>query len=210
MNKFLILVFSILTLNLEAESQFYRFDPQHGRFTKELKDYFSPVFNEGRMQIYRLKAKMTEVEIPKGLLTNLVKIKMNEWKVIPPQQLRKMLEPTPFILSKIAELSLPRITKHLEFMTAQESRSSGSKGNKKTVSYIQKHLTDLNYQTKTHCFNPGLCNIWGLIKGQIDEYVLIEAHLDSVGKPFAGADDNASGTAVLLELARLLSTNKYK
>ena len=48
-------------------------------------------------------------------------------------QLKETLEPSPFILSKIAEISLTRVTKHLEFMTKQKSRSSGSKGNKKTV-----------------------------------------------------------------------------
>lgn len=210
MNKFLILFLSILTLNLKAAPQFYRFNPQHGEFKKELKEFFSPVFNEGRMQIYRLKKKMTDIRIPKHLLTHLVKIKMNEWKVIHPQKLKGTLEPSPFILSKIAELSLPRVTKHLEFMTNQKSRSSGSKGNKKTVNYIQKYLKEHNYKTTTHCFGPELCNVWGLTKGKVDEYVLIEAHLDSVGRPFAGADDNASGTAVLLELARLLSTGDYK
>ena len=49
--------------------------------------------------------------------------------------------------------------------------------------------------------------MWGTLKGNVDEYVLIEAHLDSVGKPFAGADDNASGAAGLLEIARILKNS---
>ncbi len=35
--------------------------------------------------------------------------------------------------------------------------------------------------------------------------MIVIAHMDSVGKDFAGADDNASGTASLLETARVLA-----
>ncbi|MCS6896259.1 MAG: M28 family peptidase [Bacteroidia bacterium] len=43
-----------------------------------------------------------------------------------------------------------------------------------------------------------------------DEYVILSAHYDHIGttskgEPYNGADDNGSGTAVLLEVARLLS-----
>jgi hypothetical protein len=59
-------------------------------------------------------------------------------------------------------------------------------------------------------------NVCGKINGQTDEYVVIGAHYDhlglgerdsmepsKVGTPHPGADDNASGTAGVLELARL-------
>jgi Zn-dependent M28 family amino/carboxypeptidase len=42
------------------------------------------------------------------------------------------------------------------------------------------------------------------------EVILTEAHFDSVGKIKAGADDNGSGTAALLEMARVLSTQNLK
>ncbi|MGE5644292.1 MAG: M20/M25/M40 family metallo-hydrolase [Acidobacteriota bacterium] len=58
-------------------------------------------------------------------------------------------------------------------------------------------------------------NIYAYLAGQTDEYVIIGAHYDHLGlgeqfsmapseagKPHPGADDNASGTAGLLELAR--------
>ena len=61
-----------------------------------------------------------------------------------------------------------------------------------------------------------LINVVGMISGKNSmlshEIILIGAHRDHFGKQagllFAGADDNASGTAVLLEMARLFSTIK--
>lgn len=58
-------------------------------------------------------------------------------------------------------------------------------------------------------------NVWGYLPGQTDEYVIIGAHYDHLGmgeqfsmapseagKVHPGADDNASGTAGVIELAR--------
>jgi hypothetical protein len=59
-----------------------------------------------------------------------------------------------------------------------------------------------------------LCNMVGLLRGSDpqlrDEYILVSAHYDHLGvaakgKIFHGANDNASGTAAVLELARALS-----
>ena len=64
---------------------------------------------------------------------------------------------------------------------------------------------------------PGtLINVLGILPGQDpnleQETIIIGAHRDHFGEQagllFAGADDNASGTAVLLEVARLLANTK--
>ncbi len=59
-------------------------------------------------------------------------------------------------------------------------------------------------------------NVVGLLEGSDenlkDEYVVIGAHLDHVGRQgeiyFPGANDNASGSAAVLELAKAFSKNK--
>ncbi|HYI92149.1 MAG TPA: M20/M25/M40 family metallo-hydrolase [Bryobacteraceae bacterium] len=64
-------------------------------------------------------------------------------------------------------------------------------------------------------------NVVGYLPGQSNEYIVIGAHYDhlgfgnesslapsQIGKVHAGADDNASGTAGLLELARLFAGRK--
>ena len=54
-----------------------------------------------------------------------------------------------------------------------------------------------------------LINVLGMIPGTGPETVIIGAHRDHFGRPggilFPGADDNASGTAVILEVARALA-----
>ncbi len=56
-----------------------------------------------------------------------------------------------------------------------------------------------------------VANVLGAVEGSGDEVVVIGAHLDHLGTDphtgeiYNGADDNASGTAVMLELARLLA-----
>ena len=54
-----------------------------------------------------------------------------------------------------------------------------------------------------------LVNVLGMLPGTGTETVIIGAHRDHFGRPggilFPGADDNASGTAVILEVARALA-----
>ncbi|MDR4493651.1 MAG: M20/M25/M40 family metallo-hydrolase [Nitrospirales bacterium] len=72
-------------------------------------------------------------------------------------------------------------------------------------------LTHLHWESR---FLPGtLTNVIGMLPGRDpklrDEIILVGAHRDHFGKQagldFPGADDNASGTAVMLELAKKLS-----
>lgn len=61
-------------------------------------------------------------------------------------------------------------------------------------------------------------NVIGFIPGSTDEYIIIGAHYDHVGIEvhegqrklmYPGADDNASGTAAVLEIARALGKMKH-
>lgn len=71
------------------------------------------------------------------------------------------------------------------------------------------HYAALHWKTTT---TEGLlANVAGLIPGAGPDTVIIGAHRDHFGQPaglfFPGADDNASGTAVMLEVARALMTS---
>ncbi len=61
---------------------------------------------------------------------------------------------------------------------------------------------------KTTLANGLLTNVVGMIPGTGPETIVIGAHRDHFGRPaglwFPGADDNASGTAIVLEVARAL------
>lgn len=66
-----------------------------------------------------------------------------------------------------------------------------------------------SFQWKTVSEEGLLINIIGMIPGSGPEVVIVGAHRDHFGRPggilFPGADDNASGTAVILEVARALT-----
>jgi len=107
--------------------------------------------------------------------------------------------------------------------TAETILQEGSKA-KKSLQALQEEIhrtgtsrsieTEAQVQLKwtSHLANGALFNIASIIRGSQpngDEAVLVGAHRDHFGHQagllFAGADDNASGTAVLLEVARVLA-----
>lgn len=58
-------------------------------------------------------------------------------------------------------------------------------------------------------------NVVGMIEGETDEYVILGAHLDHVGGQadeiyYPGANDNASGSSAVLEIARTFANSKIK
>ena len=99
------------------------------------------------------------------------------------------------------ELSLPEVQKRL---------------NERLDSH-PKDLEILAHLQWESSIQPGrLINVLGFVPGSDpvlrDETVIIGAHRDHFGRQagllFAGADDNASGTALLLEVARLFTTHE--
>ncbi len=100
-----------------------------------------------------------------------------------------------------------------------QGRRAGTIAGGEAAGYLAKILEELGvkpvngdyfqpFQLKTEYYTTQAHNIWGIIEGSSkkDEYILITAHFDGLGavdkKTFFGADDNASGTAAVLEVAR--------
>jgi hypothetical protein len=73
-------------------------------------------------------------------------------------------------------------------------------------------LASLHWETATE--DGLLVNVLGMIPGTGTETVIVGAHRDHFGRPggmlFPGADDNASGTAVILEVARALAKHESR
>lgn len=132
----------------------------------------------------------------------------------------------------VKSISVDELKSHVEFLASDslEGREAGSQGGQAAGTYIrgllQKYgikpgLADEGYFQE---FQGGFRNIIGIIPGNDPElkkeYVVIGAHYDHVGygKPsnsrggvgqiHNGADDNASGTAALLEVIQALSQHK--
>lgn len=100
-----------------------------------------------------------------------------------------------------------------------EGRRVGTVGNNLAREYICLQLSKANIEYSIQNFSDKFGkNIVAEIKAEKplynNEYILIGAHYDHIGlrngEICNGADDNASGSAVLIQLARLLNANSDK
>lgn len=127
---------------------------------------------------------------------------------------------------------------HVEYLCSGQlaGRKAGTAGEAEAAGYIWKEmsragltmLTDINGQDFSIEAPEGTIssrNVVGLVEGYDPnlrgEYVVVGAHYDGMGvntlkingktvsRLYPGADDNASGTAALIELARLVSDNRF-
>lgn len=110
---------------------------------------------------------------------------------------------------------IENLTKHLNYLACDEmeGRKAGSENAKKAAEYVFNQFTEIGLQTKMEPFSHGKYqNVVGEIPSKNGKYVLVGAHFDGVGnqfkKTYNAADDNASGTSTLIEIARLLYTQK--
>src|SRR5579871_2194452 len=88
-------------------------------------------------------------------------------------------------------------------------RAPGSVGSRQAAAWFSQQLRPFGLATSSSRWFekvPGLGrvpleNLQAVVKGQSDEAIVVMAHRDDLGSG-PGADDNASGTAALIELAR--------
>lgn len=115
------------------------------------------------------------------------------------------------------------LMRDLAFLSSDEleGRKVGTKGNKQAREYIVTKLKSLDIKPLgaqfEHSFDKNTLfkktsgtNVIGVIEGTKfpKKYIILSAHFDHIGhegrRIFNGADDNASGTAALLEFAKRL------
>ena len=124
--------------------------------------------------------------------------------------------------SAFAQTQQERLTRHVYYLASDSlrGREAGSEDAAKAAAYIVKQFEEIGlqpyfeegwYQTfEKH--GTTYQNIVGIIPGNDpvlkDEYIIIGAHYDHLGirndEIYNGADDNASGTATIIEMARIL------
>jgi glutaminyl-peptide cyclotransferase len=80
-------------------------------------------------------------------------------------------------------------------------RPAGSEASRRLAARLRRLLPRGRYQAVP----GGLRNVWGLVRGRSRRYVVVGAHYDTKDIPgFVGANDGASGTAAVVQLARQL------
>ena len=134
--------------------------------------------------------------------------------------------PTP-IADVIAQIDTAKLDAHMRALADAGSRDPRSPGHAKAVAYIKQQLATIagvavTDQLASYQGIP-LDNIFAVIEpvatdGRIPGEGIICAHYDSTAvltpgwrpasDPAPGADDNATGTAALLEMARILASQR--
>ncbi len=111
-----------------------------------------------------------------------------------------------------------RLEQHVYTLASDEmnGRKAGSEDAAKARAYIVKEFEEIglppllpgSYEMNFNSHNGLYTNLVAIIPGTVlaDEYIVVGAHYDHLGvekgKIYNGADDNASGTAALIEIAR--------
>ena len=119
-----------------------------------------------------------------------------------------------------------RLTRHVYTLAGDSlrGRKAGSEDAAKAAAYIVKQFEEIGiqpyfeegwYQTFEKA-GTTYKNVVGILPGNDpvmkDEYIIIGAHYDHLGvrndEIYNGADDNASGTATIIEMARILKSQQ--
>jgi hypothetical protein len=125
-----------------------------------------------------------------------------------------MKEIIPFIYKKLDQISLERLQGHVQNIEGLRHGWENYDSLEEKASIIESFFRSLklNVESQDVLFHGRRYrNIIATMEGTEQEmdWLLVGAHYDAAwGSP--GADDNASGVAVLLETARILSKQKFK
>ncbi len=101
-----------------------------------------------------------------------------------------------------AGLSVDRARLEADVARFAKFRPPGSAEHRRLRRALFERLTELDFAVEEHAYGTGT-NVIGRAPAEREESVVVSAHYDHVAR-CAGADDNASGVAAALEIARLL------
>lgn len=196
------LLLLIVLLSSSTFAARYQVISQHPHDAEEILPHVRTVSQEGRLWIVQGE------NLPSRVLRNLKPLDGQEKHFSYSPLFPKA--PNPQIKKQVAKLSETLIRDYVVKLASYKTRLVGTAENERAVEEIEKNLSELGLETSQICYASRRCSVIAEKKGYVDpeKVILVEAHMDSVGKDFAGADDNASGTAVLMEMARVLSTYK--
>ena len=107
---------------------------------------------------------------------------------------------------KESAVSKERLEAHVRFITAKPHDTTQREALDGISAYIARQFRDAGItDVREQAYDQGnYRNVIATIGGGEGERIVVGAHYDACG-PMPGADDNASGTAGLIELARVLA-----
>jgi hypothetical protein len=114
------------------------------------------------------------------------------------------------VRAAVRDVSTARIYGYEKDLFEFDSKFITQPGNAKAIDYIAARLREWGYEPELQWFEPRpgvrTANIIATLRGTVNPELVyvVSSHFDSV-EPGPGADDNTSGSAALLEAARVLA-----
>lgn len=193
-----------------GESAVYLLTERDPLFLARNGVYLSVAYDRGRTRLVR--TALPYGDLPADLRAALRPVSLGDVLNSPAGAFMKV-EEDPVVRELISRVNPRNISAWAERLTLTGKRSaaaldlSAASGNRLAADMIADELGRLGYAVERHCYRArkkdNECNVAGRRAGE--KYILAVAHFDTVGHENAGADDNASGAAALLEMARVLS-----
>lgn len=188
--------------NTEMKDSLYQVVSSHPHDVVELDPYIETVHQSGRLWVVKLKDGH-----PEEIKQHLQLLSGGERSYFFQPSFSSMKKKKSFPRVILENVDKANIQKDVESLSNNyETRYRGTEENKKAVEDVSARFKALNYEVSQICYNSDSCSIVAEKKGKKTpgKVIMVEGHIDSVGESFAGADDNASGVAVILEMARVL------
>jgi hypothetical protein len=177
----------------------------HPHDLEELSPHIETVYQNGRLWVVQLSKDAPE-EVLQHLrpLSGSEKSYIHEGQWISNVKFKMKKDDTKLIVNQVSKENIQKDVEDLA--NNYETRYAGSEENQKALAATEARFRSMGYEVKEVCYAPDACSIVADKKGKSEasKVILVMGHIDSVGESFAGADDNASGVAVILEMARVL------
>lgn len=177
----------------------------HPHDLEDLTPHIDTVYQNGRLWVVQLKKDAPE-EVLKLLrpLSGNEKSYLHNGQWVTNVKLKNKKDNTKLIVTQVNKDNIQRDVEDLA--NNYETRYAGTEENQRALAATKERFSSMGYAVSEICYAPDACSILAEKKGKIEasKVILVMGHIDSVGESFAGADDNASGVAVILEMARVL------
>jgi hypothetical protein len=186
-------------------------------FLKEIAKISEVTYSSGRIRLIKLSIPFPD--LPVEMAARLRKVSSDEIFNGPAAR-GGAKAADPAVLALLSKVDGARLMGYADAITITGKRStaqldaSAASGNRRAMDYIAAAFKDLGYEIERQCYKDRKadkeCNIVARRRSwQSDaKTILVIGHMDSVGYENAGADDNASGAAGVLEIANVLSGYK--
>ena len=127
-----------------------------------------------------------------------------------------LIDPDPEIEQIVAMVEVDSIMAHIQHLENYMNRKYNAPGGYAAQEWLAEYFESLGLEVEVMDFpygNGSHDNVIGVLQGTLypDEYVVIGGHYDSTSwsGDCPGADDNASGTSGVMEIARIMSQYEW-